>query len=80
VNPTADEAIRLGRELTCTKLAPQLLAILDSLSRATEAAPTSAATGAVDTNSAREACGSGGGLIDACEQPTRRHENGCRQD
>jgi hypothetical protein len=54
-NPTADEAIRLERELTCTKLAPQLLAILDRLSRATEAAPTSAATGAVDTNSAREA-------------------------
>jgi hypothetical protein len=56
-NPTADEAIRLERELTCTKLAPQLLAILDRLSRAiaTEAAPTSAATGAIDTNSAREA-------------------------
>jgi hypothetical protein len=54
-NPTADEAIRLERELTCTKLAPQLLAILDRLSGATEAAPTSAATGAVDTNSAREA-------------------------
>ena len=54
-NPIADEAIRPERELTCTKLAPQLLAILDRLSRATEAAPASAATGAVDTNSAGEA-------------------------
>jgi hypothetical protein len=54
-NPTADEAIRLERELTCTKLAPQLLAILDRLIRATEAAPTSAATGGVDANSAHEA-------------------------
>jgi hypothetical protein len=55
-DPTADKAIGLESELTCAKLAPpQPLAILDGLSRATEAAPTSAATGAVDTSSAREA-------------------------
>jgi len=78
-NPTADEAIRLARELTCTKLAPQLLAILDGLTRATEAAPTSAETGAIDTNSAREAT-PGAPATPAREAPSTASNDACKQD
>src|SRR3984957_3071163 len=45
-NPTVDKATRLAREFTCIKLVPQLLAILDSLRHAAEAAPPSGPTGA----------------------------------
>jgi hypothetical protein len=78
-NPTVDAAIRLGRELTCIKLAPQLLAILDSLSRATEAAPTSAATGAVDTNSAGEATPPPS-ATPAREAASTASDDACKQD
>ena len=54
-NPTFDEALRLGSELTCIKLAPQLLAILEGLSHASETAPPSGPTGGSGTTSAGEA-------------------------
>jgi len=53
-NPTVDKATRLANEFTCVKLVPQLLAILDSLRHAGEAAPASGPTGA-GTISAGEA-------------------------
>jgi hypothetical protein len=79
-NPNADEALRLERELTCTKLGPQLLAILDRLSRATEAAPTPAAIGAVDTNSAREAAPRPSAATTAREAPSTASNDACKQD
>ncbi|MGC1296092.1 MAG: hypothetical protein WA869_13740 [Alloacidobacterium sp.] len=54
-NPTFDKAIRLGNELTCIKLAPQLLAILEGLSHASETAPPSGPTGGAGTTSVGEA-------------------------
>ena len=54
-NPTFDKAIRLGNELTCIKLAPQLLAILEGLSHASETAPPSGTTGGSGTTSVGEA-------------------------
>ena len=54
-NPTFDKAIRLASELTCIKLAPQLLAILEGLSHASETAPPSGPTGGSGTTSAGEA-------------------------
>jgi hypothetical protein len=45
--PSLDEAVRFEGELKCSKLQPQLLAILDGLSRAPEAPPPAASTGPV---------------------------------
>ena len=51
--PSVDEAIRFERELRCPKLRPQLLTILDGLSRAAESAGVSSPNGAApDTMSA----------------------------
>jgi hypothetical protein len=77
-NPTVDKATRLAREFTCIKLVPQLLAILDSLRHAAEAAPPSGPTGA-GTISAGEAA------PPASEPPTSEaksatSDGACKQD
>lgn len=55
-NPSADAAIRFDSELKCTKLKPQLLAVLDGLSQPLKSAAAQSRNGAPsDTSSASEA-------------------------
>lgn len=53
--PSLDEAVRFEGELKCSKLQPQLLAILDGLSRAPEAPPPAASHGPAGLESTGEA-------------------------
>ena len=77
-NPTVDKATRLAREFTCIKLVPQLLAILDSLRHAGEAAPPSGPTGA-GTISAGEAAPPASQPLTS-ETKSATSDDACKQD
>ena len=77
-NPTVDKATRLAREFTCIKLVPQLLAILDSLRHATEAAPPSGPTGAGTISAGEGAPPASEPLTSEAKSATS--DDACKQD
>jgi hypothetical protein len=78
--PSVDEAIRFERELRCPKLRPQLLTILDGLSRAAESAGVSSPNGAAPGTMSAGGAAPPASSSPAMEATSATSDDACKHD